>query len=502
MASHAIDALSSFLKRENWASELASILPLSALIDFIEIPPKLHILELVGAVPLWSWAVTPAGSRLLLSKQTSSGSTAASASHDCYQDRFGKTVALQVLDGRYGERYIAASPETLRLVIESSPLVEVENDHTNMTDPTFEHRVNNLEVVYISRDDSHPSSPRHARAIRRLNPFHQASWLYLLTTAAGWMLLVGMIVMSAILQTWLSLAFLALIPTTGAAIFYLHGGPPRRLLVQDRSDFVRLLVVSEHYNTADWRVIYGESTVVNSLLNRPLKKEGVQLPPLTTAALRLVLRACIVGQWALAIGAAATKDWDAYFITAWIGFSIFSHAYLVPPASGARDWFRFQAGLRMRRFSTPLSSRRALINTIAALNPDTFAVDRSTGVRDASRFYAEGMRWIDPILAPSDNRTLWEEATRKAMAEAPEHLAGDDAAFKRFRGLPFDCLSPAWNDEFKDRGRCYWAKMIPEGIYMAAKLKRVGGLPDRQVLTPINGLTGSTIVSDAAAKQT
>jgi hypothetical protein len=43
-----VDSLSSILERHGWVSELAGILPLSALIDFIDMPPKLHILELFG----------------------------------------------------------------------------------------------------------------------------------------------------------------------------------------------------------------------------------------------------------------------------------------------------------------------------------------------------------------------------------------------------------------------------------------------------------------------
>jgi hypothetical protein len=49
-----IDSFASILDRNAWLGELAGILPLSAVIDFIKIPPKLHILELVGAVLLWS----------------------------------------------------------------------------------------------------------------------------------------------------------------------------------------------------------------------------------------------------------------------------------------------------------------------------------------------------------------------------------------------------------------------------------------------------------------
>lgn len=44
--------LNEILKGSSWATELAEILSLSALIGFIDTPGKLHIFELTGAVPL------------------------------------------------------------------------------------------------------------------------------------------------------------------------------------------------------------------------------------------------------------------------------------------------------------------------------------------------------------------------------------------------------------------------------------------------------------------
>jgi hypothetical protein len=94
----------------------------------------------------------PSRSRLLLAKQEKL------ASQDCYQDRFGNTVALEALVGRYGERYSASSPETLRLMLSAYPIAEVANDHVNMAGLDFDLRTQNLEVVPIKRRDPNVAS--------------------------------------------------------------------------------------------------------------------------------------------------------------------------------------------------------------------------------------------------------------------------------------------------------------------------------------------------------
>jgi hypothetical protein len=42
----AISGLNDILQRHRWVEELAAILPLSALIDFIDVPKKLHTFEM------------------------------------------------------------------------------------------------------------------------------------------------------------------------------------------------------------------------------------------------------------------------------------------------------------------------------------------------------------------------------------------------------------------------------------------------------------------------
>jgi hypothetical protein len=270
MFESAVKGLAAILDRNHWVAELAGILPLSALIDFIDIPPKLHIFQLAGAAPLWSWPVTPAGSRLLLSDDKP-------LQQGCYLDRYGNSVALLGLDGRWGERYNLASPETVRLCVTSHRACTIDNLHGNMNDD--DKRIQNLEVIYVSRlqpPNRHELSSSWLRHVL-LDPWWMYSPRYLATSILGWITLLGMIAMCIILQTYLAMAFLLVVPLTGTVIFALYGSSPRGLLVTEPVSgkrYNRLILVAEHVNAADWIVFYGESTIVNSLLNRPLEPRG------------------------------------------------------------------------------------------------------------------------------------------------------------------------------------------------------------------------------------
>ncbi|RSM04465.1 hypothetical protein CEP52_006821 [Fusarium oligoseptatum] len=467
MFQSAINSLNSALGRYPWVAELAGILPLSALIDFIEIPPKLHVLELAGSVPLWSWAITPSGSRLLLAKPDKAGDK--TVQQDCCMDRFGNALALEALDGRYGERYFASSPETLRLILEGSKVVHIENDHMNMTNEKFTRRVQNVEIIHVTRRDSKaasgapPEAPLEAPSeapskapskapllgwLRGfINPLQNTSPLYQATSTGGWILWVGTLIVSVV-----SLLF---------------GTQPRKLLVEERSKFVRLLVVAEHMNTATWRVVFGESSIVNSLINRPLEPTGPPPSSGWTAVCRQLLRLCILGQWGLALGAAATKRWDAYMICF---LDCLSH--LLPRI------FDFTELLRQSLTST----RRSFVNLIVALNPDTFGLDSNENI-DYDKFYSEGLKWMNPILSESNSRKVWELATREALKEVASKPIDSTVG----QNPDSDFLSTAWNAQYarfevdgktgEMKEKYYWRRFIPEGIYLADKIKKEANLP-------------------------
>ncbi|KAK3363968.1 hypothetical protein B0T25DRAFT_562945 [Lasiosphaeria hispida] len=351
---------------------------------------------LSGAAPLWSWPITPSGSRLLLSDDYSSLTS-------CYLDRNGKSVALLALDGRYGDRYSLSSPETVRFCVSAHPPRAVSNLHPNMGGRDL--RRQTLEVVYVSRKSR---EPRRRNMLLRVVPGFAwtDSWHFVTASIVGWVSLLAMIAMSIILQTYLSLAFLLLMPATGSVVCILYGITPRRLLINSASSFNRMVLVAENTNATNWTIFYGESTILNSLLNRLLEPQA--------------------SQWALALGAAASKDWNAYFISFWVAFCICVHAYVIPSKREARGWLTYHAGLRIARYQTTLSSRRALLNTVLALNPDTFSLPHGAAHEDRTKLDEGALKWIDPILERGSSRTKWEQATLKAMNEAAE----DDSSLK------------------------------------------------------------------------
>ncbi|RHZ62459.1 uncharacterized protein CDV56_107336 [Aspergillus thermomutatus] len=431
--------------RHAWVAKVARILPLSALIDFIDIPEKLHIFQLTGAVPLWSWPITLSGSRLLLSDQHTE--------HECYLDRYGSSMAFLALDGRYGDNYTVSSPETVRQCLSTQTPRIICNLHANMSGTDL--RIQNLEFVHIVRLGD-KESPRRSN-----------SWLSHIFISHGAATLLRLLRSSP--RNWSRDIPLVWVPT-------------QTIASQDRSMYNRLVLVTEHMNSTKWTVFYGESTIVNSLLNRPLEPDGPEPSPFLVLCLFMALRILILGQWAIVIGATALKGWDAYFTTFWIAFCIFSHAYLIPPRTIVKGWMRSNAGFRINRFSTRLSSRRALLNTIVALNPDTFCWLPKEDREDRTKFDRGGMKWVDPILAQGPSRSEWEEATREAITEAAERYPNDETLVMQMcHDKEGNSLSSAWNLTYPTERKNYWKPFILEGIYMAAKLRLEAKAPGRKL---------------------
>ncbi|KAH8675250.1 hypothetical protein BX600DRAFT_507502 [Xylariales sp. PMI_506] len=212
-----------------------------------------------------------------------------------------------------------------------------------------------------------------------------------------------MLATSTIIRTYISLAFLAFISITGIVVVALYGSSPCRLLVTESSkneQLSRLILVAEQMNSNSWTAFYGESVIINSLINRPLKPSG----PV-----------------AMTLAAAATKDWNSYFICFWIAVCIFVQAYVITANRAAEDWMKSCAGISRERYRTELSSRGALQNTIMALNPDTFPTVSKSGQKDLTYACADALRWINPILEPGLERTRWEIASLNALKEAQDH---------------------------------------------------------------------------------
>ena len=124
-----------------WTQQLAGILPLLALIEFIDVSVKLHLYELTGLIPLWNWPITPAGARLLLSSEDTYNA--------CYLDRPSRSAVLHCIDGKYGDLYPCIALTTTRLCLYTKPdVVLVPNESPNCT--TTAARKQQLTVVHMT----------------------------------------------------------------------------------------------------------------------------------------------------------------------------------------------------------------------------------------------------------------------------------------------------------------------------------------------------------------
>jgi hypothetical protein len=251
------------------------------------------------------------------------------------------------------------------------------------------------------------------------------------------MLWLAVSVGSFLTGSYLAFAFLMLMPGTGLLVFLVYGYKPRQLLVEKGSDYNRLVVATADVNGRDWKVFYGESTIVNSFLNRPLFHEK----PINSLAIRRLLRALlrlfILSQWVIAVAAASLKEWNAIIISFWIMLCIFSNLFAYMARHGVKDWLEYSVNLDLKLYKVSLSSRRALLNTILALNPDTFDYLEGTDEEDMNAFKKGATKWIDPILAEGESRSLWEAVILSRMKG--EQVSEDDRKY-------------------------YWYKYIDEGI--------------------------------------
>ncbi|KDN68600.1 putative peptidase family M3 [Colletotrichum sublineola] len=209
-----------------------------------------------------------------------------------------------------------------------------------------------------------------------------------------------------------------------------------------------------------------------------------------TAICRILLRICILSQWILALGAAATKRWDAYLICFWIAFPIFCHAYLISPSLYPKSWSENQANIKVRRYSTTVSTCRSLLNTIIALNPDTFNLTADKKAIDYTSFKPGVMKWLDHILSESASREAWEQATREATPLALKELSSNPINSPSFSDPNSDFPGSAWNAKYRkfsvnrDAGEKneanYWRRFVPEGIYIAAKIQKEAQIPQQE----------------------
>lgn len=373
--------------------QLAGILPLTALVEFIDLPTKLHGFHLTGHVSLWNWPITPAGARLLL--QTHDNADA------CCLDSFDRSATLHCIDGRFGDIYPSSTPTTTRLWLGTlKPSFNVGNLSARMRQEHI--RRQRLEVILImSNPDVAPRPPINPR-LPFLYSIVRTGWRplrYKLLTLTGWVLWSAAVALTLASKLYVAAAYLLLLPLSGITVKYTHGGQPRRLLDDRIAEYKRVVVATNSLNASDWWLFYGGSPTVNSLLNKPLNRVG--RPAGRQAA--VVLQVLILGQWALAVGSCALQDWNAIVVSLWLAFCSFSSAYLYPANQGVRDWLEMDCGLKARKVTAEFSSRRSMLSAMVYLNPDT-----KTG----------SLSWMNPILAPCDERTRWEAALLKYIEDS------------------------------------------------------------------------------------
>ena len=398
-----------------WAQQLASIIPFLALIEFIDVRSKLHIFELSGRVPLWSWPITPAGARCLFSKEDSQDS--------CILDHPGRSPVLECLDGRHGDHYPSSTPTTSRLCCSSQALTcVIDNEHYDR-DLTGA-RPQRLDVFRVDRIPGNESNCRSSLAVP---PWMNSSSRYLLLNVLGSIFWILAFVFSIVARSWVAALYLLLIPLTGLIVGITHGGRPRQLRA-GRGEYERLIVATESLNSSNWWAFHGESMTLNALLNQPLlRRKTVGWP----CFWRIILQACIAGQWILVLVASSLADWNALVISIWIAFSAIASSHLYPSTVAARDWLHHVCKIRIKRIQAEFSSRRAMLAALVVVNPDTVE---------------QKMAWIDPILSKSSSdRAEWQAALL-------EHIRCRDKTEKM----------PAEK---------YWWKWIVEGVCIGERLR-------------------------------
>ncbi|PMD60359.1 uncharacterized protein K444DRAFT_663185 [Hyaloscypha bicolor E] len=397
-----------------WLQQLAGILPLTALIEFIDIPTKLHVFELSGSVSLWNWPITPAGARLLLLDEHTS--------YTCCLDEAGYSQTLHCIDGRHGDCYPSSSPATVRLGLSTHRVdTKVPNSSVNMKD--VEARRQRLEVFNITRLESVAGQS----AFPWISKTH--SLRYKSISLGGWLCWLGVTTICLLAKLYIGAAYLILMPMTGLLVYLIRGGKSRPLLNERVSGFKRLVVATKNLNGSEWWAFYGCSNLLNSLLNKPLYRTCTTPAP---KLLKVLLQLLIAGQWVLAIGSCAMQNWNAFVITFWIVFCAWASTYGYRPEDSVQDWLHLNCNIGVKRIQTEFSSRRSMLSTIVYLNPDT---------------KEDCTNWINPILTDSKDRLAWQSTLLKLIATGTLE-----------------------DEKMKET---YWWKYVLEGLEMGKKIERV-----------------------------
>ena len=408
-----------------WAGQLAGILPLSALIEFIDIGSKLHTAQLTGSIPIWQWAITPAGACLLFAVKPSE--------IECALDHPERSSILECFDTRHGDAYPSSTPTTTRLWTAAvASTIMIDNAHLDKAHPGVRPQV--LQLFRMRKDGSKSASVESLGMSK--------STRILVLQILGWILWLALAILSILSGLWPALAHLISVSVTGCVIGNTHGRSPRHPLNLDQlGKHDRLIVATSSRNSLEWTAFYGESVLLNGLLNRPLLRRRPTLWPRVSITLLQVVILC---QWVAVLAASSLADWNAYVVSFWIFFCSISSAYAHTPVRAARDWLKHHCGVSVEEVQVEFSSRRAMLGALVYLSPDR------TGPRGPRT------SWMDSILSKSStDRSEWEAALLEAIEAdgAPEGSETKGAVVSR-QGAP-----------------AYWSSWVVESVEIGRKLK-------------------------------
>lgn len=455
-----------------WIYDILGVLPVSAFLDVVNPHRRLHICQLVGTVPLWSWTVTPAAYTTLLAGDGFDDEIENGGDEDadisplspCHMDGFGETRQWTATDGRYGHQYVVANAETLRRCLSASPRRPIPNLNPRLEDMGA--RIHRLEIIRVSPRLATARQPKQASPSEdpdSWKPQFDSRSRFNTIVTSGWIMMAGCLGAALKTQCFLGGAYLVIVSFTGLCIQILYGGQPRTLLHNHISGVNRMVLVAEHSNATSWKAFYGDSNILNSLLKHPLRSDHAPLSIPVRRLLRTMLRGLILAQWAVALTAAARKDVDGIVVCFWVLVSALASRYLATPIMGAQIWMRSYAGIVMERYRLKLSSRRSLLSTLVALNPDTpplFEGDSGAVAEDN-----DPMGWLDTVWKNSPSRRQWEEVQRKALTETFQKLPVGKVASSGHKDDFWRVSDLTWQAESHGKGGSEAGESMISGDY-------------------------------------
>ena len=363
-------------KLSGMPANVAGILPLSALIDFTDAEQTLHWYQLSGRGMMWNWVITPACARLLLSHD---------GTRACCLDQGGNVTPLICLDGLWGDVYPCSSPSTVRACMGVAALKKIDL-------PPREgggDRPQRLRIILVSRAESE----------KKKGLFRDKSgWYWATVSVFGWVAFLAALVTTVLAGLYIAASYLIVLLLTGVVMRFPYGHRARQITTSKPPHFRRLVIATDNFNGDEWTAFIGLNNLVNPLLNRPLQPIK---PPTHPRLLQWLLFILVALQWGLTVTACGYQDWNAFVVFAWIALCGLTSSFLYGEHASTKSWLESN-GLRLERTEeVELSCRRSMLSLLVALNPDKL-IDTST-------------KWINPILAPSEERTAWEAALRDCL---------------------------------------------------------------------------------------